>query len=57
MHEKFQNFFITVYKIAAIAISEKIHLAAKKCCGWEEPAICILAPVKTEFEKIIKMVG
>ena len=24
----------------AIAKSAKIHPAAKKCCGWEEPAIC-----------------
>ena len=23
-----------------IAKSAKRHLAAKKCCGWEEPAIC-----------------
>ena len=21
--------------------SAKIHPAAKKCCGWEEPAICL----------------
>ena len=24
----------------AIAKSAKIHPAAKKCCGWGEPAIC-----------------
>ena len=24
----------------AIAKSAKRHPAAKKCCGWEEPAIC-----------------
>ena len=24
----------------AIAKSAKIHPAAKKCCGWEKPAIC-----------------
>ena len=24
----------------AITKSAKIHPAAKKCCGWEEPAIC-----------------
>ena len=24
----------------AIPKTAKIHPAAKKCCGWEEPAIC-----------------
>ena len=24
----------------AIAKSAKTHPAAKKCCGWQEPAIC-----------------
>ena len=27
--------------MTAIAKSAKRHPAAKKCCGWEEPAICI----------------
>ena len=26
--------------MTAIAKSVKPHPAAKKCCGWEEPAIC-----------------
>ena len=26
----------------AIAKSAKIHPAAKKCCGWEKPAICYI---------------
>ena len=26
--------------MTAIAKSAKRHPAAKKCCGWEEPAIC-----------------
>ena len=26
--------------MTAIAKSAKRHLAAKKCCGWEEPVIC-----------------
>ena len=25
--------------MTAIGKSEKTHTAAKKCCGWEEPAI------------------
>ena len=25
--------------MTAIAKSAKVHSAAKKCCGWEEPAI------------------
>ena len=29
--------------MTAIAKSAKRHPAAKKCCGWEEPAICTLA--------------
>ena len=28
--------------LTAIAKSAKWHPAAKKCCGWEEPAICCL---------------
>ena len=27
--------------MTAIAKSAKRHPAAKKCCGWEETAICI----------------
>ena len=27
--------------MTAIAKSAKRHPAAKKCCGWEEPAICV----------------
>ena len=27
--------------MTAIEKSAKIHPAAKKCCGWEEPAICV----------------
>ena len=27
--------------MTAIAKSAKTHPAAKKCCGWEEPATCI----------------
>ena len=26
--------------MTVIAKSAKRHPAAKKCCGWEEPAIC-----------------
>ena len=26
--------------MTAIAKSAKRHPAAKKCCGWEEPAVC-----------------
>ena len=40
MHKTFHKVFITGLKIRAIAKSAKIHPAAKKCCGWEEPAIC-----------------
>ena len=29
--------------MTAIAKSGKIHPAAKKCCGWEEPATCFVA--------------
>ena len=28
--------------MTAIAKSTKTHTAAKKCCGWEEPAICVM---------------
>ena len=27
--------------MTAIAKSAKPHPPAKKCCGWEEPAICL----------------
>ena len=30
--------------MTVITKSAKRHPAAKKCCGWEKPAICIIAP-------------
>ena len=29
----------------AIPKTVKIHPAAKKCCGWEKPAICLFGSV------------
>ena len=40
LHKNFHKVFITGKKMRAIAKSAKIHPTAKKCCGWEEPAIC-----------------
>ena len=34
----------------AIPKTAKIHPAAKKCCGWEEPAICDIVCV---YAKIV----
>ena len=40
MQKKFHKFVIAGQKMRALAKSAKTHPAAKKCCGWEEPAIC-----------------
>ena len=33
----------------AIPKTAKIHSAAKKCCGWEKPAICAYTPFSVCF--------
>ena len=38
----------------AIAKSAKIHPAAKKCCGWEEPAI--YSPIHMEKIELIDII-
>ena len=40
MQKTFHRLFIAGYNMRAIAKSAKTHSTAKKCCGWEEPAIC-----------------
>ena len=35
------KFLLQDKKMTAIAKSAKTHPAAKKCCGWEEPAIYV----------------
>ena len=34
----------------AIPKTAKIHPAAKKCCGWEKPAICGKEPTESRVE-------
>ena len=36
--------------MTAIAKSAKRQSAAKICCGWEEPAICVCYQNKSEWE-------
>ena len=35
----------------AISKSAKIHPAAKKCCGWEEPAIYAQPPIMNKVKQ------
>ena len=42
--------------MTAMAKSAKRHPAAKKCCGWEEPAICCLDKCCHDGWHLLKMV-
>ena len=39
MHKKIHKVSFSGKKMRAIPKTAKIHPVAKKCCGWEEPAI------------------
>ena len=40
----------------AIAKSAKTHPTAKKCCGWEEPAICCMDKIHCDGWHLLKIV-
>ena len=54
MSKNFHKVFIAWEKMTAIAKSAKIHPAAKKCCSWEEPAICSKNPFHIIFLVFLK---